>query len=380
MAAAKNSPAYRNDTVALSTDGRTIAWESTRGKILLWDVPSGTVRRELGGNSNSITSIAFSPDGKAVAAGTPEDVVVWDVGSGNVVRPPVPSQAVAPRMFSHDGKFIVLRMPDQSVSLWDVPNRAVSGLPRRANTSALLDVAFSPAGDLFAAAGADGVVHLWEPATDTPRQPLLAGHKGTSGELGFSPDGTGLALVVYAEDQSRVTLWDVGRAERRDLLTPRPMTIERIVFSPDSTTLAAGGRDGEVLLWNVATGGTSPAELFEHSGIVVGLAFSPEGDSLIPIADGTAIVWDVRTRLAIGRISDTAGTRSVAFSADSRAMVSTPEWGPLLTLRDWDPESWARYACAAANRDLTRAEWDQFVGSESDYAPGCPQFEQAGRR
>jgi hypothetical protein len=86
-------------------------------------------------------------------------------------------------------------------------------------------------------------------------------------------------------------------------------------------------------------------------------------------------VWDIRTRMAIGRLSDGQRTRAVVFNRDSRVMVASSEWGAGLTVRDWDPRSWAKYACQAANRNLTRIEWEQFIGPQSTYEPACTQFE-----
>jgi WD40 repeat protein len=327
QAAAKRNPFYRIDTVALSSDGKTLAWESTGGRIVLWDVPTGTVRSELAGTA-SVASLTFTPDGKTLAAGTEKGVVLWDVATGSSVRPPVEYlQTVNPRIFADNGKIMALKTPDHSVMLWDVPKAEPRGAPRRGHASALTTMAFSPAGDILASASADSVVLLWDVASERPRQPSLGGHEGEIVDLTFSAAGNTLAVVAYRDRQSMVTLWDIARGQRRDLLRASNIIVESLVFSPDGNILIGAAQSGELVLWDVAHPEATSSRLRGHSTRIGALAFSQEGDLLISVAGDTAIVWDIRTRMAIGRVSDSQRARAVVFNRDSRVMVASSEMG-----------------------------------------------------
>ena len=366
---AARSPVYRVDALALTADGNTFAWDNGAGSIALWDVPTGTLRRELAGPGAPVTSLAFTPDGKTLAAASAKGVRLWEVATGGSLGSPSEyPQEVDPLAFSPDSTTMAVRMPDHSVALWDIARRAPSGMPRRGHAAMVTGLAFSPAGDTLASGSADGVVFLWDRTSDRPRRAPLSGNRGEVTRLNFSPDGTLLALVASRDDQSTATLWDLSRWQRHDLPTP-PETLGLLMFSPDSRFLAAStDRPGDILLWDVAQPGAASGRL---TGPSVAFAFSPEGDSLISVGGSSAVLWALSTRLAIGRVSDERRVRAAAFSRDARVMVSSPEWGAALMVRDWNPASWATYACKVANRTLTKAEWVQFVGSDAAYDPAC---------
>jgi WD40 repeat protein len=66
--------------LALSPDGRTLAWGDSEGTITLWERAAHQVRRRLKGQYSSVRSLAFSPDGKTLASGSADTtVLLWDV-------------------------------------------------------------------------------------------------------------------------------------------------------------------------------------------------------------------------------------------------------------------------------------------------------------
>lgn len=150
----------------------------------------------------------------------------------------------------------------------------------------------------------------------------------------------------------------------------------RLTFSPDGQTLAAQTDSSDVLLWNLAY--AEPPSRFAGP-IGRALAFSAEGDSLIATGEESTVLFDIRTRLKIGTVPHGDFITSAAFSRDSRVMVSSPTRRNTLIRRDLDPLSWAKYACQAASRTLTRDEWTQLVDAESEYAPACARMAQAER-
>ena len=75
------------NSVAFSSDGKTLASSSADQPIKLWDVNSGTELRALKGHSEKVFSVAFSPDGKTLASGSFDRTIkLWDVTSGTELR------------------------------------------------------------------------------------------------------------------------------------------------------------------------------------------------------------------------------------------------------------------------------------------------------
>ncbi|WP_214401591.1 WD40 repeat domain-containing protein [Pseudonocardia lacus] len=171
------------------------------------------------------------------------------------------------------------------------------------------DVAFAPAGDLLATAGADGVVRLWGMPGRSPAGELVG---AVDGDIAFSPDGR----TLYAVGASEVAVWDVPGRTRRAVLAsghiPRSLAV-----SPDGGLVAQGGRGGEVVVWE-SVAGRQRFLLPGIGGAVSALAFSPDGRLLLAgAADGSITLWDAATGATVDVWDGFApGSTSIAFSPD----------------------------------------------------------------
>jgi WD40 repeat protein len=148
-ASGKQLAVFRGSCLAFHPDGKTLASEGDRG-VELWDAASGRVLATLKGHS-SITCLAFSPDGKFLATGSLGDTLwLWDVASGKRAYLEDPwwlgdTSVDYPTYvaFSADGKTLAASV-DERIGLWDV----ASGKNTVTLDSGLHFVAFAPDGAL----------------------------------------------------------------------------------------------------------------------------------------------------------------------------------------------------------------------------------------
>jgi WD40 repeat protein len=308
-------------SVAISPDGKTLAagtWSASgvdAGMVQLWDLATRKQTAILAA-SGLVNSVAFSPDGTTLAAGTP-----GAVGEGGTVQ------------------------------LWDLAARKQTAILTASGY--VSSVAFSPDGTTLAAgiqdAFGDTEVQVWDLATR--KQIAILTASGIVESVAFSPDGKTLAVSTgtYPSDGQNtgtVQLWDLATRKQTATLTASG-AVQSLAFSPDGKTLAAGtntAATGAVELWGLAAPGKQPATL-TASGPVYSVAFSPDSETLAVGSRnagdnaGTVQLWDLTAPGEQPATFTASGlVESVAFSPDGKTLAAGTQdaFGDVGTVQLWN--------------------------------------------
>jgi WD40 repeat protein/serine/threonine protein kinase len=317
--------------LAFSPDGKRLAIASAgpapfgdvravgTAQVRICDVASGQILRTLAGHKGYFYTLAFSPDGKWLAAGGDDALVkIWDTGTGRealVLKNQ--GRLVLGVAFSPDSKRLAATSRED-VRVWDVKT-GEELLCMRGHAGTVNTVAFSPDGKRLASGSSDQMIKMWDAATGRLAF-TLRGHTGSVYSVAFSPDGKQL---VSGDDDGMVKLWDATT-------NPEALVLEgslSIAFSPDSKRLACGGPDRTILIRDVSSG----RELLRLKGIAGSLAFSPDGKRLASSGGVYAVeqkvtVWDTASGKQIfSRKADDFLPRRVRFSPDGTLLAASGE-------------------------------------------------------
>ncbi|MFH0901537.1 MAG: hypothetical protein V2A73_12995, partial [Pseudomonadota bacterium] len=322
------------NSVAFSPDGRMVAAAGNDGLVHLVDVATLGARL-LRGLEGVARMTVFSPDGKMVAAsahGGP--IAVWELESGAVRNLRGHRGEVAGLSFSPDGKQIASGGVDGTIRLWDL------ALAREQKTVAtemgpLGQVVFSPDGETVASAGAqDGVVRLWDAASGKAVGSYSM--PGQAHALAFSPCGRMLAASGAFAGIRIVELGTESRPESRTSeLDAHGGPVPSIAFSADGSLLvAAGAADDSVRIWELPAGRPYTV-LRGHGDVVVSVAISPDQELVASASrDNSLRLWRaVRTAEEEPARGHAGQVASVAFGPDSRLVASAGFDG---RVRVWD--------------------------------------------
>jgi WD40 repeat protein len=334
-----------------SPDGTTLATAGPRA-IMLWDLESGSSPSRLSVGGQNANGIAFSSDGRVLAAAASDGAVtLWDVEAGQQLGSPLRAHGGAALSvdFARDGATVASAGTDGTLRLWEakrqVPFGAVSVLDQRTES-----VALSDDGAIFAAGGADGSVRLWEGTTGRPLHSPRQNNGRAITDLVFSAKGSRLAM---ADVDGRVRLWDVvnGRPLDAPVL---PGGVETAIALSPAGTILASSRDGEVRLWDVAKHRRLATLGATDDPLVYSLVFSPDGTMLASgAAGGRLALWDVvRSRSEALDGGGGAELVELAFAKDGKLLASAGADGEI---RLWDAVRHRRLARSIAGRNKASA-------------------------
>jgi WD40 repeat protein len=385
------------DSATFSPDSKLLATASEDGTARVTQLGGGFTVATYTGHEGPVRAIAFSPDGSEVASGGQDGHVdLWRTSSGARIASLVGHHArVNTVAFSADGRRVVSSSDDSTARVWTTSpsggsiekaaslglGGAEEGVISDNGHYALVRVEH---GDSFGVETID--LRSGEtrpgfelPPTDSyvpaisPDGSLVPVGTSSGVELRRTSDGsvvstldtTAVAAAAFSPDGERVAVgpevFDVASGARLSAVAAGSADSEvgGVAFSPDGDRLATASTGGTVQVWDAdsgkqlrslrAFGPPTP-----HSTLVLHVAFSPDGQTLLTSADweNDAHVWDLRTGQETMTLESAGGGISgVGFSPSGRFLVMS---GYLGNVRLWD---------AKDGRLLT-----DVVGGEADQA------------
>jgi WD40 repeat protein len=183
--------------------------------------------------------------------------------------------------------------------------------------------------------------------------------------VGFSPDAK---YVVSGGDQT-ARVWAVATGQEIARMT-HVTGVTNAAFSPDAKNVVSVDYE-TASVWEALTG----REVLRLKGnsLLYGVAFSPDSQYVAVADDLDVHIWEIATGKEIAGISHEASVHAVAFSDDNKYLISETLDH---TVHRWlfRPDDLIADACARVTRNLTSAEWDQFIGAALPRQVVCPNL------
>ncbi|MBX5450222.1 serine/threonine-protein kinase [Thermogemmatispora sp.] len=299
-------------SLAWASHGRYLASSSQDESVQVWDSRSGETLLVQRGLSLEAPAIAWSPDGRYLAmtdgllsevvqvlAVLPHEAQAARFQSPAGARYEGLSERILALAWSPDGKYLAAAGEERVVLVWEVATRRII-CTYRGHHGSIAALAWSPDSRQLASGGEDRTVHVWEPATTTGSNiRIYYGHHDKVNALAWSPDGR---LVASASDDQAVHVWEArdprGLDGGREPLCyyGHSGSVTCVAWSQDGQLLASGSVDEQVHVWPVSGMASLSTPLVSyrgHSDWVSTLAWSPTGDAIASGSwDGTVQIWE----------------------------------------------------------------------------------------
>jgi WD40 repeat protein len=239
------------ESLAFSSDGKLLASGSYQ-EVVIWDPETGEIKQRLTGFADRVVALAFAPKTAQLACGggaPTEDgeLKVFDATTGKLVVEVknAHSDTVYGVCFSPDGKMLASCGADKFVKVHEIPSgkfiKSFEG-----HTHHVLDVGWKADGKFLASAGADNDIKVWDFEKGEQAR-TMKGHAKQVTRLVFV--GTTPQIVTCSADQT-VRMWNVDNGGTIRQFGSVNDFLYAVSVSPDGALVAAGGEEGIVRLYN----------------------------------------------------------------------------------------------------------------------------------
>ena len=304
VATGKSLQVLRDNTtevtcLAFDPEGHVLAAGNEAHTVRLWDPATGERGRALKGHLDEVLAVCFSPDGTHVTSGgNDRSVRVWDVADGTAIKTLEGGLDFIQGLgYSPDGTLLFAVDEAEQLHVWQTEDwKQLRGelLPREK----LFALSVSSDGKRLAAAGRREVIYEWDLVEGQVRlrRELVGGHKAWIQSLAYSPAGD---VLASAGKEGVLRLWELDAMQPSKTLLGHRKRIWSVAWSPDGKHLATASADETVKIWSVAS--SRVAEFRAAPTTIHGdIAISPDGSKMIVgSADGFARIWDARTHALV---------------------------------------------------------------------------------
>jgi WD40 repeat protein len=431
-----------------------VAWVARSGGgrpgIRIWDVGTQSIVVTLGDNTRVFGDLYLSRDSELLAATSGTKMYIWNVGkeqqicvlSGH-------TDYIHKAAWSPNGKWLVSASRDRTLRVWDpITGRCHATVD--SNTARIRGLVWAPECSWFASAGQDGYVRIWDARTFESIT-VTARHSGAVTSLAVAGDGSWLAsvggvspgimiwdpltgdlkgilegdassvdyLITFASGNLLCAAGDDGAVRIFDPIDPRidqhtvarvfnaMPDIEALAPSDDGLSLASGGRNGSVTVWDsskgtirdvlvIATGSST-----RRAGIVRELIAAPDDTWLAALGtDGAVTIFQPGANNSQTSLGEEFSIRTICAAFDGSWLATADQLG---VLRLWNPNDWTLLRTieghkqgvtalatprtgiwlASASTDGTVRIWDPMTGNLTKRLKGfhtLSRWGESGRR
>ena len=310
------------ESVAFNSDESTLLSGSADGIVRFWNIETGSESFEAIYLNNAVREIYIPPGSDKVMTGSWYSACECKLPKNSTFVSLLHEAVVGAIDFSDDGKLLLtasgnLGAQSGVTRVWDVNTLKEIG-PKIEHKGAVVDVEFNPDSSQFVVTtghpiAGGGEVNLF----DTKKGKRVGDKVDTSCmSADISDDGRYLATGGY---ERKINVWDY---ETRKLIADTVCLNDVICldFSPDNLHVAAGQRNGDIIIFNIHTKMTKNLSIEKNA---VGIKFSPDGKYLLAGGGNRVVmIWNVQTgELLKKTFSHEGWIRPICFTKDGRELL-----------------------------------------------------------
>jgi hypothetical protein len=318
--------------VAFSPDGKRLA-AGSYGRVTVWEMPAARPVKTLTNVLGAVNDVRFSPDGRLLAAagGQPSakgDLRLYQVADWKLLAVLGGHEDVVFSVaFSPDNKHLASASFDKTIKLWDLSAQKLERTYHN-HSDIVYSVAFSPDGKALISAGKDRSVKVIDATTGKSRF-TFSGMEQDVLAVAISPDSKS---IVSAGLEPGLHWWNAQTGERVQVQNGHGLAVHELCFSKDGKHVVSAGADQTVRIWNGPSGAME--RTINAGSVVYAAAVSPDGKWIASGSfDGLVRLWDVASGRQLATLLDLPTTQldwlaltPEGFESSSPGLMEMGQW------------------------------------------------------
>ena len=278
--------------IAISPDGKYIAKGKIDSIVVMIDIATGKIVKQFVGHNKIVFGLDFSSDGKMLATcGGDRQIKIWNTQTAEEIITLIGHKdLVFDVKFSSDNKYLISGSWDGTLRIWEVATGKTVQYINLKTISPYV-VGFS-ANDLYAVSSDLGKnLKFWE--SDSGKEfRQIVGHTDIVADFVFTPEKR---TMITASWDGTIKVWDVLTGMLINKFTSHNGAVNSVACDPKGKYIVSASSDRSIKFWDIATG-KELRSINAHSNSVTSVKITPDGDKLISCSvEGVVKVWDLKT-------------------------------------------------------------------------------------
>lgn len=288
LAAVLNGHYNTVTSLAFSPDGDKLISAGNDNNIRVWDSYSGKQIDLLSAHREDISSVSVTPE-NILSADIKGELILWDLSSGKALKNfSGHTKKTSAVIFTENRNKFISAGADQRIKVWNKNNTRKETYSIFAHNQGVNALAYSARRRLIASSGNKNNIKLWRIGTGR-LQRIYPKQRGRINTLAFSINGKYLA----AGGQGQIKIWSAYSKRLYRVLGNKDADIHALKFSPNGLFLAAAGKDNQIRIWNWRSG-TLVKSFAGHTDTILSLTFAPDSRRIASAGkDHTIRIWNL---------------------------------------------------------------------------------------
>ena len=206
------------------------------GLLIIWDMSTGKVRKELNEKSerNAFIDSVCQNLKKTNNSSFASECFIYFFSS---------------LAFNQDGSLFLTAFNNGVIKIWDTKHWKCL-FTIKAHSTLISMVSFAPIGNIFASAACDGTIKIWNGNSGELINTFKGHHSKIINTAFFSKDGN---RIISSSDDATVRIWDMSVSQKAHILKGHSKAVKYVQFSPDGYYIASISDDNTIRVWRTTT-------------------------------------------------------------------------------------------------------------------------------